>query len=259
LRDQLVRELVQLPSSEQATEWAQRALGVKNTLRGSDAAVVEAAFASRLAELTSSGSAGDPPPSSSSASPGGAATLPQTAETPERVALLAALRASVELSAPKGDVRGSETSAALGRTGRKGRSRGHLPPAALAPVAAMVQPTAAVTQREERVNDAVSWHIDKSTLPLSEPRRYRDRAHLKFVAGQPCLVCGRSPSDPHHLRFMQPRALGRRVSDEFAVPLCRTHHRALHRRGDETIWWMSVDLDARRSPAYRYQKSPPLK
>jgi hypothetical protein len=93
------------------------------------------------------------------------------------------------------------------------------------------------------VNNAVSWHIDKSTLPLNEPRRYRDRAHLKFVAAQPCLVCGRQPSDPHHLRFMQPRALGRRVSDEFAVPLCRTHHRALHRRGDEAAWWMSVDLD----------------
>jgi hypothetical protein len=107
----------------------------------------------------------------------------------------------------------------------------------------MVQPTAAVTQREVRVNDAVSWHIDKSTLPLSEPRRYRDRAHLKFVAGQPCLVCARSPSDPHHLRFMQPRALGRRVSDEFAVPLCRTHHRALHQRGDEVAWWISVDLE----------------
>jgi hypothetical protein len=105
------------------------------------------------------------------------------------------------------------------------------------------QPAAATAQGEERVNDAVSWHIDKNTLALSEPRRYRDRAHLQFVAAQPCLVCGRSPSDPHHLRFMQPRALGRRVSDEFAVPLYRTHHRALHRRGDEPAWWMSVDLD----------------
>jgi len=32
-------------------------------------------------------------------------------------------------------------------------------------------------------------------------------------------------------------ALGRRVSDEFTVPLCRLHHRALHRRGDEPAWW----------------------
>jgi hypothetical protein len=27
------------------------------------------------------------------------------------------------------------------------------------------------------------------------------------------------------------------------VPLCRTHHRALHRSGDEAAWWKSTDLD----------------
>jgi hypothetical protein len=86
--------------------------------------------------------------------------------------------------------------------------------------------------------------VDKNALPLSEPRRYRDRAHLEFVASQPCLVCGRQPCDAHHLKFMQPRTLGRRVSDEFAVPLCRTHHRALHRSGDEAAWWTSANIDA---------------
>jgi hypothetical protein len=65
-------------------------------------------------------------------------------------------------------------------------------------------------------------HVDKSTLTIGEPRRYRNKEHLRLVAQQACLVCGRKPSDPHHLRFMQPRALGRKVSDEFAVPLCRT-------------------------------------
>jgi hypothetical protein len=79
---------------------------------------------------------------------------------------------------------------------------------------------------------------------LSEPRRYRDRAHLEFVASQPCLLCGRQPSDAHHLRFAQARALGRKVSDEFAVPLCRTHHRALHQSGDEAAWWTSAGIDA---------------
>jgi hypothetical protein len=49
------------------------------------------------------------------------------------------------------------------------------------------------------------------------------------VAKQPCLVCGRKPSDPHHLRFVQPRALGRKASDEFAVPLCRIHYRLVRR------------------------------
>jgi hypothetical protein len=94
-----------------------------------------------------------------------------------------------------------------------------------------------------RVNNAVAWHIDKGALALGEPRRYRDRAHLRFVSAQPCLICGRRPSDAHHLRFAQVRALGRRVSDEYAVPLCRSHHRMLHRHGDEAAWWESNKLD----------------
>jgi hypothetical protein len=36
----------------------------------------------------------------------------------------------------------------------------------------------------------------------------RDKDHLKFVSKQPCVVCGREPSDAHHLGFAQPRALG---------------------------------------------------
>jgi len=86
-------------------------------------------------------------------------------------------------------------------------------------------------------------HVDKSSLTIAEPRRYRNKEHLRLVAQQACLVCGRKPSDPHHLGFMQPRALGRKVSDEFAVPLCRTHHRAAHRAGDERAWWEQVGID----------------
>jgi hypothetical protein len=73
--------------------------------------------------------------------------------------------------------------------------------------------------------------------------RLRDKDHRKFVSRQPCLVCGRAPSDPHHLQFAQPRALGRKVSDEFTVPLCRTHHRQLHRRGSENTFWAEHNID----------------
>jgi hypothetical protein len=60
----------------------------------------------------------------------------------------------------------------------------------------------------------------------------------------PChKVVGRKPSDPHHLRYLQPRALGRRASDEFAVPLCRVHHRAVHRARDERAWWQAAGID----------------
>jgi hypothetical protein len=86
--------------------------------------------------------------------------------------------------------------------------------------------------------------IDKSQLTIAEPKRLRDKAHLKFVASQPCLVCGRQPSDPHHLRFAQPRAMGLKVSDEFTVPLCRGHHRQLHQAGDETAWWKTQRVNA---------------
>jgi hypothetical protein len=85
--------------------------------------------------------------------------------------------------------------------------------------------------------------IDKSVLTVATPRRYRNREHLRYVAQQACLVCGRKPSDPHHLGFTQPRALGRKVSDEFAVPLCRGHHRAVHRSRDERAWWRQAGID----------------
>jgi hypothetical protein len=85
--------------------------------------------------------------------------------------------------------------------------------------------------------------IDKSVLTVAAPRRYRNRDHLRFVMQQPCLLCGRKPSDAHHIRFVQPRALGRKASDEFAVPLCRSHHRAVHRAGDEKAWWKQAGID----------------
>jgi hypothetical protein len=84
---------------------------------------------------------------------------------------------------------------------------------------------------------------DKGVLVFPEPRRIRDRDHIRHVSKQSCLICGRRPSDPHHLRFAQSRALGRKVSDEFTVPLCRGHHRELHRHGDESAWWEKIRID----------------
>ena len=89
-------------------------------------------------------------------------------------------------------------------------------------------------------SDLTPGRIDKSVLAIAEPKRLRDKAHLKFVASQPCLVCGRQPIDPHHLRFAQPRAIGLKVSDEFTVPLCRGHHRQLHQAGNEVTWWENL-------------------
>jgi ERF superfamily len=103
--------------------------------------------------------------------------------------------------------------------------------------------TPQVMATSDSTNVAQVKGIDKSMLTVATPRRYRNREHLRYVAQQACLVCGRKPSDPHHLGFTQPRALGRKVSDEFAVPLCRGHHRAVHRSRDERAWWRQAGID----------------
>jgi ERF superfamily len=100
--------------------------------------------------------------------------------------------------------------------------------------------------------------VDKSALTLPEPRRVRDREHLRSVAQKACLVCGRQPSDPHHLRFAQSRAMGQKVSDEFTVPLCRGHHRELHRSGDETEWWISRGIAPAAAARALWLESHPL-
>jgi hypothetical protein len=78
--------------------------------------------------------------------------------------------------------------------------------------------------------------------PLRKPIRARNKSHLIFVAAQPCLICQRSPCDAHHLKFAEPRTLGRKVSDEFTVPLCREHHQELHRHGNEAAWWANLKI-----------------
>ena len=109
--------------------------------------------------------------------------------------------------------------------------------------AADVDPAAEPLRSTSSTDKHARARIDKSVLTLSTPRRYRNKEHLRFVAQQPCLLCGRKPADAHHIRFVQPRALGRRASDEFAVPLCRAHHRAVHRTGDEKAWWQQAGID----------------
>jgi hypothetical protein len=100
-----------------------------------------------------------------------------------------------------------------------------------------------VLATSESTEQGQAKRINKSILAVAAPRRYRSRDHLRYIMQQPCLVCGRKPSDPHHLRYMQPRALGRKASDEFAVPLCRSHHRAAHRASDERAWWKVAGID----------------
>jgi DNA recombination protein Rad52 len=99
--------------------------------------------------------------------------------------------------------------------------------------------------------------IDKSVLAIAAPKRIRDREHLRNVASQPCLICGRQPCQAHHLTFAQPRARGLKTSDEWVVPLCNLHHRELHDRGDERAFWQSKGIDAQHSAMALWRNTVP--
>jgi hypothetical protein len=181
LREQLITELENISSSENAARWARRVMGAKNTLTAADAERVEKAFQMRLTSIATE-----------------IATAPSTrSEQPVH---------------------------------RRGRGK-------------------------KRHSGSV---VDKSLLALPSPRRIRDRDHVKSVAKQPCLVCGRHPADAHHLRFAQSLALGRKVSDEFTVPLCRGHHREVHRCGDEAAWWKKTGIDPSAAARVLWLKTHPL-
>lgn len=129
---------------------------------------------------------------------------------------------------------GPEGVTKLGVEGGKGSSASH---------GTAQQSGSPAKKRLRKTRKDHSRAIDKTVLAFPEPRRIRDREHVRSVAKQPCLVCGRVPCDPHHLRYVQSRALGRKVSDEFTVPLCRGHHREVHRCGDEAAWWQKIGIE----------------
>jgi len=99
------------------------------------------------------------------------------------------------------------------------------------------------TTSTPRPSNGPAAKVNKSVLTIGEPRRIRCKEHLRYVASQPCAVCGRTPSHAHHIRHAQPRGLGLKVSDEFTVPLCAIHHRDLHTTTKEREWWQDRKID----------------
>ena len=118
--------------------------------------------------------------------------------------------------------------------------------------------SAAPKDQKENGYGNQSFEIDagKQTVNvICKPVRERDREHLKFVASQPCLICGRAPSDPHHIKFAEQLAMGRKVNDRFTVPICRLHHRELHRKGNERAWWEKQEIDPLPAAASLWAKT----
>jgi hypothetical protein len=197
-----------LNDADQAADWAHKVLPLKNTLGPADARRVEDRFKERLAAIEASAlDAGDPGIGPDSEAPGRRVT----ASTVEGYRAAPATAA-----APEGAFATAQSTSVIGvNSGFEVATEAPAP--ALAPA-----------RRRSLAPKAI---------------RLRDKEHCKFVARQPCVVCGRSPAEAHHLRFAQPRALGRKVSDEFTIPVCRTHHRELHVYGDEASWWAGVGVD----------------
>jgi hypothetical protein len=210
-RAQLIQEIETLPEGELQPR-AIAILKAKNRLSADDAKQVEEAFAARIAlQVASSEAPGMEQP----------ALAPTDPNKPS-------------LASPAA-VRGSKA-----RTRKKNTGGSKNPGLQVTPPSTIDDgPSASL---HEKIG-LTPVKIDKSKLTFGEPRRLRDKAHLKYVASQPCLICGRSPADAHHLRFTQPRAMGLKVSDEFTVPLCRVHHRDVHSVGDEIAWWERRAID----------------
>jgi hypothetical protein len=135
-----------------------------------------------------------------------------------------------------------------------GTADADIPEAAPSPDQAAFSP-----EIQEATAETEPARIDKSVLAFPELRRHRDKTHLRFVARQPCLICGRQPCDAHHVCFAQARGLGIKVSDEFTVPLCRGHHRELHRAGNEAYWWRAKGVDAIGAARRLWTETHPLR
>ena len=132
---------------------------------------------------------------------------------------------------------------AFNGTHQVGRSNGSVGHPGEAPLSSPVESVSPDAEASAGTGATERRPIDKSLLAIPEVKRLRDKDHLKFVATQPCLVCGRQPAEAHHLKFSQPSALGRKVSDAFTVPLCALHHRDLHTTGNELAWWERKKID----------------
>lgn len=261
-RDKLVAEIDALTALDKLQAGAIAILKQKNALSTEDARLVEQAFTAKLAALEATEAA--------------SIALPVL---PDPSIAITAVETVVHFE-PSAGIAERAPSSGRGRSGRDAlldassaggvvgvmpvKKRRGRPPKIRVVDPVGTDPSVSSASRHDQTSPDDAIHsvsppaaakIDKSQLTFGEPRRKRDKKHLAFVASQPCLICERTPSDPHHLRFAQPRAMQSKTSDEFVVPLCRTHHRENHRHGDERVWWERTAVDPLDASARLWRSS----
>jgi hypothetical protein len=99
-------------------------------------------------------------------------------------------------------------------------------------------------QRIIRPDTAFSVASTKQKRP-----RVKNEAHLKWIRTLRCCICGAPGPDPAHIRSAN-AVYGKRetggaetASDKWVTPLCRVHHDAQHKAGNELLWWASKGID----------------
>lgn len=84
---------------------------------------------------------------------------------------------------------------------------------------------------------------------------HRSKKHLSFVRARECVFCPRPAAEAHHaFRNAGGGGMGIKPCDFLTVPLCREHHRELHKRGrvgehtpleTETLMWKAIAMQLR--------------
>lgn len=81
----------------------------------------------------------------------------------------------------------------------------------------------------------------KPKMGTREETRVRSASHLRWVRGFCCSIMGRGSHEcagnieAHHVKEDTDGCLGKKPSDEFAVPLCSVAHAELHNGGEATF------------------------
>lgn len=81
--------------------------------------------------------------------------------------------------------------------------------------------------------------------PVRKQREGDDRQHVARIRQLGCCICNLK-GDPHHLLgYKHGKGLSMTSEDRWAISICRIHHDALHRHGNDEEWLASQGIDGR--------------